>query len=85
MELQRKIEYAINLIDNSDPLIFEELFKLVSLCKEIQELKSLDNMPMSETEVEFMGKIIKFYKKNGQFRSEVNRFTLAKQLISQEK
>lgn len=82
MELDNNMEYAIKLIERDDDLIYEEVFKLASLCEDIQEFKSSHPENSSALESKFSTMVIEFYWKNGQFRSEIERFPPAKSLIN---
>ena len=84
-ELKSNIEYAIRLsnadADSKEGLIFEDLFKLASLCEEIHEQKLSGLTVDSETMKFFDTSIHSTYKRSGGFRSEVERFPGAKNLI----
>ena len=80
-ELKTNIEYAVRLSDPEVGLIFEELFKLASLCEEIHEQKLSGLTVDSETMYIFNSSILSLYKRNSDIRSEVERFPCAKELI----
>ena len=80
-ELKTNIEYAVRLSDPEVELIFEERFKLASLCEEIHEQKLSGLTVDSETMYIFNSSILSLYKRNSDFRSEVERFPGAKELI----
>ena len=80
-KLKSNMQYATRLSDPDAGLIFEELFKLASLCEEIYEQKQSGLTVDSETMNLFESSILAIYKRNGGFRSEVERFPGAKKLI----
>jgi hypothetical protein len=81
MTIESKMNYALKLADLGFSHEFEDLFKLASLCEEIEGLKLSGESASSQLEEDFSRSIKLFYKKRGAFRSEVERFILAKQLI----
>jgi hypothetical protein len=81
MEIENLMKYAINLSDVNSHHEFEDLFKLASLCDEIEILKENGEQTDRNLDIQFRKTIKNFYKSNGRFRQEVERFAHAKQLI----
>ena len=81
-KLNSDMEYAISLSTVESVLIFEEYFKLASLCNDIYEQLTAGISADSEIQKVFNFSIAKMYKRDGKFRSEVEVFPGAKSLIS---
>lgn len=79
--INNQIEYAIRLADPESNHAFEDLFKLASLCEDIETMKNQGESAEPELEDRFKKRIKSFYENNGAFRSEVEHFPCAKQLI----
>ena len=71
--------YATRLA--SAQLIFEEEFKLASLCKDVELLRTGGHMASPEIEAEFVEAVTSYFQKNGSFRTEVEHVPEAKSLI----
>ncbi len=81
MDIDSKMEYAIDLADLDFCHEFEDLFKLASLCDEIEKLRISGISATPRTEELFSKSIKRIFEKRGSFRAEVENFPLAKQLI----
>ncbi len=81
MELENKMKYAITLADINFHHEFEDLFKLASLCEDIELLRNSGAQANQDLETEFYEAIKVFYNFNGRFRQEIERFAQAKRLI----
>ncbi|MBT4866977.1 MAG: hypothetical protein HON53_17880 [Planctomycetaceae bacterium] len=81
MELEEKMEYAIRLAAPEASHLWEEFFKLASLCEDIANLRENGDKADSELESRFIEAIKAFHHTNGKFRQEVERFASAKKLI----
>ena len=81
MTIDSKMKYALELADLNFSHEFEDLFKLASLCEEIEKLRQSGETAGLQLVEQFSSSIKLFYEKRGSFRSEVERFELAKQLI----
>lgn len=75
------MEYAINLADSGKTLIFEDRFKLASLCDEIAACVESGAQVNSKTELSFVQQIKHMYQTNGDFRSEIERLPNAKRYV----
>ena len=82
-QIESKMNYASNLADLEFNHELEDLFKLASLCSEIEELASSGNTAGPQIKDLFVKKISIFFRERGSFRSEIERFPRAKKLIQE--
>jgi len=81
MEIDQKIEYALNLSDLDQQYIFEEYSKLASLCNEIFLLKENHIEGSLKLVEEFKNAIKEFYQKRGDFRAELESYPSTKEWV----
>jgi hypothetical protein len=81
MELEYKMDYAIRLADPEWPPEYEDLLKLVSLLKVIEELLSRGITASPGVDAEFRRTVKAFFKARGAFRAAVQPYPYVKEFI----